>query len=312
MMGDDHNTNHAVPDSPRGEAMTLARELGGDIPCVRCRYSLRGLSVRGVCPECGAPVRATLLARVDPMASELAPITRPALVGWGLLAWSWGAVFAALCAWVLRLAAYFVPESELMYRVAPLAFGVMGGALISWTGAAALVSPQERLPRTHRLAALAGVVCYIPVVFTLWALHVGEDIWGPIGFGGSGAGQYMDRLLLGLGLIGIALGLRPNGRALTARSMVMRKGMVDRQTLFGLAGAVAMALLGDAIVQWLGYRPGADVWRVLGKLLVLCGSVLATLGLVGVAVDAWRIRGVIRQPPLTLAGLLEKPARGGS
>lgn len=312
MMGDDHNTIHAVPDSSHGEASALARELGGDIPCVRCMYNLRGLSVRGVCPECGAPVRATLLARVDPMASELAPITRPALVGWGLLAWSWGAVFAALCAWVLRLTAYFVPESELMYRVAPLAFGVMGGALISWAGAAALVSPQERLPRTHKLAALAGVVCYIPVVFTLWALHVGEDIWGPIGYGGSGAGQYMDRLLLGLGLIGIALGLRPNGRALTARSMVMRKGMVDRQTLFGLAGAVAMALLGDAIVQWFGYRPGADVWRVLGKLLVLCGSVLATLGLVGVAVDAWRIRGVIRQPPLTLAGLLEKPARGGS
>lgn len=41
-----------------------------DLPCRRCGYSLKGLSRDGVCPECGAPVRVSLmgdyLAAADP------------------------------------------------------------------------------------------------------------------------------------------------------------------------------------------------------------------------------------------------------
>lgn len=309
MMGVNPSNSPQDQPAPRGEVVTLARELGGDLPCVRCTYNLRGLSVRGVCPECGLPVRATLLARVDPLAAELAPVKHPSRVAWGLLAWTWGAVFAAACAWVVRLVAYFAWDSTLMYQVGTFAYGVLGGVVISWMGSMALITPQEGLTRRNRLNALGGVVCYVPVLAALWGLHVGEDFWRPLGFGGAGAAYYWERFVLGLGLIGIVVGLRPNGRALTARSLVMRKGMVDRQTLAGLAGAIAVAMAGDAIVQWLGQRPGADVWRVMGKLLVLCGSVLATLGLVGVAIDAWRIRGVILQPPLSLGQLLGKPSK---
>lgn len=39
--------DRATPDNPAVRAM--------DVPCARCRYSLRGLSRRGRCPECGLP-----------------------------------------------------------------------------------------------------------------------------------------------------------------------------------------------------------------------------------------------------------------
>src|SRR5215831_18001819 len=88
------------PESER--AVDLARELGGDLPCAACRYNLRGLSVRSVCPECGTPVRATILFTVDPYASVLRPITWPRATAAGLILWSMGALGAAVLTWVLR------------------------------------------------------------------------------------------------------------------------------------------------------------------------------------------------------------------
>lgn len=294
-------TSRDGADSAAREARGgLAHELGGDLPCARCRYNLKGLSVRGVCPECGLMIRATVLARVDPRASELAPVRHPRLVAWGLLAWTWGACVAAVCAWALRLAAYFAPDSPIQYHLDPLLYLVFLGVVVSGIGATALISPQERLSVRHRLCAIGGVACYIPVFWALWALHTGES--GAMDLAGRGA--YVERVMLGLGLIGIAMGLRPNGRALTARSFLMRQGMVDRQTLAGLAGAVALAMLGDAMNALIFE---SEAWRFIGRLLVLCGSVLVSLGLVGMLVDAWRIRGVVLQPPLSLGQLLAGP-----
>jgi len=48
-----------------------AEQVGDGLLCARCRYPLRGLRVDGSCPECGVPVRSSVLAsagRVDPQA----------------------------------------------------------------------------------------------------------------------------------------------------------------------------------------------------------------------------------------------------
>lgn len=37
--------------------------IGVDLPCLRCRYSLRGMDAGGVCPECALPVRESLNPR---------------------------------------------------------------------------------------------------------------------------------------------------------------------------------------------------------------------------------------------------------
>src|SRR6185295_10238912 len=81
----------------------LALELTGDLPCVRCKYNLRGLTVKGMCPECGTSVRTTILAKIDPLAKELRPLHFPRLTSLGLIVWAWSALAAALCNWALRL-----------------------------------------------------------------------------------------------------------------------------------------------------------------------------------------------------------------
>src|SRR5690606_27754218 len=77
--------DRAGPSSERpvGSGPVIARQLKGDLLCIGCGYNLRGLSIREMCPECGIPVRATILGVIDPMADELAPIPRPRLVATG-------------------------------------------------------------------------------------------------------------------------------------------------------------------------------------------------------------------------------------
>ena len=69
--------------------------LEADVHCARCGYNLRGISIRSVCPECGAAVRATILAVVDPHASELQPIRHPWPVAAGLVLWAASALVLA-------------------------------------------------------------------------------------------------------------------------------------------------------------------------------------------------------------------------
>ncbi len=81
-----------APDRGSSGVARLSRELAGDLPCIQCGYNLRGLTVKGMCPECGTSVRATLLAVVDPMAGEFRPISFPRLTAYGMLVWSHAAV----------------------------------------------------------------------------------------------------------------------------------------------------------------------------------------------------------------------------
>ncbi|MCA9288903.1 MAG: hypothetical protein KDA05_09990 [Phycisphaerales bacterium] len=58
------------PDGSPGACPSGPVRVEGDVPCRRCGYSLLGLECDGVCPECGAPVRVSLmgdyLAAADP------------------------------------------------------------------------------------------------------------------------------------------------------------------------------------------------------------------------------------------------------
>jgi hypothetical protein len=319
--GSEAGANDAPP--PESRPRDLARELTGDLPCYACGYNLRSISVLGVCPECGTPVRATILARVDPYAGVLRPIDRPRLTAAGLLLWSVAALAAAIIVWSLRL----IDAVQVMALGSADAGRLVVGAAVmialSGLGAAvALVRPHGGIPARQVLAALAGVLAYLPLLYLYWQLHA---VYDP-----PRIAPYLERFepdrtraLLRLGSAGamlvIVAGLRPNLRLLTSRSLLMRMGRVDRQTMFALAAAILVAAAGDLLhllAPQLSPQAAAFAF-ILGMLLIALGSMLLTVGLVGIVIDSRRIVPVILRPPVSYrqvlggsdgpAGAAEKP-----
>ncbi|MBX3358773.1 MAG: hypothetical protein KF745_10115 [Phycisphaeraceae bacterium] len=293
------------PRSGSPLAASLGSQLGGDLPCVVCGYNLRGVSIRSVCPECGTGVRATILAVVDPHATELQPIAWPRAMTIGLVMWSASALLAALLGWIphaSQLLAGAIDRPALEIQSSELT-GLMGLCVVlSGIGAIAFVRPHRGLARRHIAAAAFAVALYIPlawVVITLCEVdsaRTGRYLtnWQP------DPSRLVWRIVMAVLIAAISLGLRPNARALVARSLVLRSGRVDRQTLFALAAAALLAGGGDVVaylsLSWSGAV--AETMRLFAIILIVLGSSLLTLGLAGALVDCVRMgRAIIRPGP---------------
>lgn len=290
----------ARPDS-------IARELTGDLHCAKCGYNLKGLSVRSVCPECGLAIPATLLAKVDPHAAELKPIVWRVPIALGLVVWAAAGLLAACILWLLRtedLATLFgvaTPVSEgVSHRLGELAVTLVG---ISGLGSIAFIRPHAGIPGRQVFFAAVAVVAYIPMVIALHRLVSVFNIAIPTPYFGASpvsVTRVLLRLAIGACLIVIALGVRPNARLLVARSMLLRSGKVDRQTLYGFAGAVGVAMLGDLIhlASTMGIGSLGSIARLTGTALIGVGSLLTTFGLLGLFIDGVRILPAIITTPI--------------
>ena len=325
-MQDDLSQRTSSPNTTPGPAAPGAGvvasggvgiDLGGDLPCVRCGYNLKGLSIRSLCPECATPVRATILSVVDPMAEAFVPLDRPRLIGWGLLLWSGGALVAAFAIWLLRGYELF---SGLLIDQHPAGVFLAGisvfGVVLSGIGAVGLVRLHRGSSLWGAIGAGLGVFATFGAAVGVLALHF-HDL--------QSAKRWLDptdmeRLVLRLGIAacvcGAIIGLRSHARKLASRSMVLRTGRVNRQTMLALVGAVLFGAFGDVLSFLCGAQRDSipvalvDVVLMLHTWIVMLGSLLFTVGLVGVLVDCVRIRRSVLQPPLTLRHVLERGSGG--
>ncbi len=303
----------AIARAPGGER--LERTLRERFTCARCRYDLGGLSIRDVCPECGLPIRATLLAVVDPAAKEFRPLRYPRVIASGLLLWSGGALVSALCVWAVRGMEVLRTQHGVAIDPWGASVGAVLALLLSGIGALVLIHPHAGLPRWHRLMAVLGVSCYVPMVWLMAQILLVGDRGLPAAFfaaGGMPLDRVVGRLGFGVAAIGAVLALRLHAQALAARSLLLRSGRVGRQTMLAVGGAFGVAWLGDVahlVGRVGGLGPGAeDFAGAAGTVLIVSGSMLVTLGLAGVALDTVRLFPALVRPPLSLADVTERPS----
>ncbi len=289
------------PTSPVRRAEGLERSLGGDLPCVACRYNLRGLSIIGTCPECGTPVRATLLAAIDPYAGVLRPIPASAVVAAGGLMWAFGGLAAAVLTWLIRL-------EDVLRHLAGIGFSVRwaviagtGAIVASGVGALVIVRPHSGIPRRQIIAAAIGSACYVPLAVVYWRIESAGGLSSVAPYlqtDFASAERALERLAAAALLLVILLGLRPNARLLAGRSLLLREGRVDRQTMLAMTLVVVIGAIGDGLHLYAGGATDAtaSMIRLVGTLLIIVTSMLFTVGLFGVANDVRRIAAVILVP----------------
>lgn len=289
-------------------AAGLDRALRGSLPCITCGYDLRGISIRAVCPECGTAVRAAILYQVDPEAEEFQPLRSPRATAAGLVAWSGAGLGAILAVWWLRLTDVLQEWTgwSVPYAWAPWIALLLG--ILSGLSVATLVRPTRGAHKRETLAALLGWMAYLPLIWAFWQIQM-IDAAAPRPYLRSMVmpERIWFRLVMDAMLVVIFLGLRPNLRGLVRRSLAMRTGRVDRQTLLAMVGAVIVAAAGD-LIRLLSEGAGehiGELWRGIGSILVLMGSLFLTLGMITGVIDSWRIGRVILMPAPTLRQVLE-------
>lgn len=289
----------------------LARTLKGVLPCARCGYELKGLSIRSACPECGLGVRATLLAAVDPAAEELKPLRFPKLLIAGLMAWSIGALVAGVMMLAIRVLNLANVDLTGWYgRLAGIAIAGIG---ISWLGSCVLIRPHSETPPRNIIRALISVIAYAVVAFaTAYLLLSFDPKLSDAPYTRPGvivADRHEVRLAIGAAMLLIIVLLRPNARMLAARSLVLRNGRVDRQPLYALAAAVGVAMCGDLLLLVTSRLPGmsTDITWGAGALLIAVGSLLLLIGMVGIVLDCYRVSRVLIEPAPSMRDIIGAP-----
>lgn len=305
----------------------LTQALQGGVPCVRCRYSLRGLSITGNCPECGTPIRTTVLYTIDPQVPQLRPLPHPRFVGNALLLASISALLGALllvAPWAMDAAYHLLdllqetdrgPWIHSLRAWLP-ALSVLA-LLVTMLSCLALYSPVVPTPLVCRVGVLTSVLGFLLLFYSLFRIQVIDIDLGlrlPMPPATpyereAEAARALYRLLFDFSLVMIFLLIRPVARLLVYRSLALRTGRVARQTIYPMAVAAGVAMVGDllryfAIVLASPLEISPSIPYIIGEIIVWVASGFIVLGLVRSVLDTWRIRASLLAPSPSLHDLL--------
>lgn len=300
-------------------------------PCRRCRYEIRGISLEGLCPECGEPIWRTLAEQVDLTAAMIDPETcrrtgrllpvaavlvaaTMALAALPPAVWPWTGAggWLAATAGIGPASPAWAIASAILWATAGIAAGIVAAGLRdgpmrppspaapptrSPAGSPRRAIPRELarpLRRPRVLLALAAGLCLATAA---------SGVAGPrSGLGGPFAILASGVLLLAAGLLAERLG--PGSRR-------WRGGGAARQSPWlvvgSLATAAGLAVAGAALEKW-----GLEDPAALAGLLAAATMLLAIVGGLYLAANLLWVAGDLRRRRPRLERMLAEAGAGTS
>ena len=273
------------------------------LPCSRCGYELRELLADGDCPECGEPIRLTVIDVVDPTSKRLTPIHNPRSVGnsiTGVVFFFFVAVFVAVLA-LLQEAPSTLPIPFFIRS-----FPTSGYVWLS--SAAALISFVNLIPiiQMCRKSFLIGCKQGIALIFLglwMWAISmvliatvVLNNLNNPIA-----VTMLFDTCLPVIAAGLVFSGFRRLVPRLGQRSRAFRQAQASRQRMNDLLAALVVILVGRLLIA---ISPADSNPSLLGLIVMVMSISLVVIGLGYLLRNTVWIRNALVSPPPALSDLL--------
>ncbi len=256
------------------------------------------------------PVRATILGIVDPHADELTPLRFPRVTAIGLNLWSMGAMTAVVMVWMMRGTEVLRDLGISTWIPGVFAWIGLAGLIGSMFGAMTMIRPHAAITRAEAIRSSLGVSAYIALIFVYEAIYLGHDVVSPSPLfapGGDAIGRSVLRIAIFVLVACIVLGLRPAAVGLAVRSVIVRTGRVDRQSMLAVLASLGIATVGDLISITAQFMPISvhDILEIISIVIISLGSVLFTVGMINICVDTIRLYPVLVRPGVGLSDIFE-------
>lgn len=319
------DADSAPPASLGHAGPALVRRIALDLACVNCGYDLKGLDVDHACPECGVPVRDTVLYLVAPARSRFEPLRNARSLTLGYSGCAFFVLLAAICLWMPELSsllAVLVPASSapalLLLKQAVILSPCC--ALIAWLLAALLrrptlgpshprYEPGLRLAR-HGLLAWS-LLCGAAIILSPRINSEGPTLWS---HNPSDVARIAFRLAMNLAAVLAIRASMPVVAFISLRSVTHRAGKTNRQGFRALLFSLYVVLAGDVLqgltaIASVLFAAAArfDTLDLLGTTLVVVGFFMLTLALFNEFIDSVRIRRAILRPHVDESLILTPP-----
>jgi len=291
--------NQESPIANQIKDMVVSRQLS----CARCGYDLKSLSAGGNCPECGEPIRLTIIDTVDPAARRLPSIERPHVTGNALVCVS-VFLFLAVAFAVLVLLSR-APQSLLITNV----IQTFNDPIWIWISSAfsglAFVSliPIMWMCRCGLIQGcrLGGALTGSGLLS--FSILMGASRWVLLGGKDNAVVLLLfDSILPAVALGVIFIGLRRLVPRLGQRSREFRLAQGSRQRMNDLLAALVFVIIGRTLISISSLDSNL---ATLGMIIMVLSISLIIVGLLYLIRNTLWIRSALCSPPPSLGQLLK-------
>ncbi|MGY8752308.1 MAG: hypothetical protein ACKVIO_00270 [Phycisphaerales bacterium] len=290
--------------SPIAESIS-DMQVALSLQCARCGYELRELAADCDCPECGEPIRLTIIEVIDPSSRRLKPIHNPTLTGnsiAGVVLFFFFAVILSVIA-ILSNSPDSLPIPDMVYAI-PSSILVWGSAILSIIAIAFLV-PIMKICQLNQLARCRkGVVL---TFFGLWFWAFSMVAIALMILSGSakstGVTMLLDTCIPVIAAGVVFTGFKHLIPRLGQRCRAFRQAQGSRQRMDDLLAALVVVIVGRTL---LAVSPLDSNLFLLGLIIMVMSISLIVIGLGYLLRDTIWIRNALVTPPPALESLLRQ------